>query len=102
MAKANLIKEGVDGILKQYAFEFATPTMRKKLCYEIGRYLNEEIIDRTTDEMVDNHTFNLTVKINDKEYPLMKYIDEIELIERKNKLLKIKRMIWLQKVKKYS
>jgi len=90
MSRTEHIKEDIENLVRQLAFELPTKENRKIMCDIIGNYLGEEIIDRTTDKMVDDGTYFFLVRIGNKEYPLISYIENIVTIDRKKKILKLK------------
>ena len=99
--KAQVMIKEIEGIVNEFQFSFPDKENRRIICHLISSYLEVEIIDRTTNEMMDNNgEHNFLVKVDDREYPLVQYIYSLEMIERKNKLLKIKKTIW-QKARDY-
>lgn len=101
--KASVMIKEIEELVNRFAFSFPDYETRKTICYLVSTYIEREIIDKTTDEMMmNNGEMSLFVKYNDKEYPLVQYIYNLEMVERKNKLLKIKKTLWQQKVGNYS
>lgn len=87
------VKDDIDELVQQFIFQIPTPDVRKHMCNIISQYLDVEIIDRTTDEMVHKGIYFFLVKVNDKEISLLKYVDNIVSVERKNKIIKIKQKL---------
>ena len=99
--KAQVMIKEIEDLVNHFQFSFPDEKNRRVICNIISSYLEVEIVDRTTNEMMDNNgEHNFLVKVDGQEFPLVKYIYNLEMIERKNKLLKIKRTIW-QKVRDY-
>lgn len=88
------IKEDINQIMLRYQFEFNTEKTRKEMCYVISRYLGKKILDETTPNMVDKNVFNFVIVLDNIKYPLAYYINNLEILERKLKIQKIKSKIW--------
>ena len=91
--KVHQIKKDIEIILQDYAFKLSNPEIRKSMCHTLSIYLEKEVVDETTDKMVDEGSLFFVVKADDKEYPLITYIEQLEIIERRNKILKIKKVL---------
>lgn len=95
--KISSIKDQIIELMRCYQFEFSSPENRKSMCHHISSYLEKEVIDKTTLEMAEKDIFVFNVKIGDKEYPLVTYLDYLEIIERRYKIQKIKSKLKYEK-----
>jgi hypothetical protein len=89
MENIDKIRNDINNILLNYQYEFNTPDIRLELASKIGQYLDREIVDRTTQQLVDNNTYNLAVKIEDKEYSIFQYLTHLKLIQSFELIFKI-------------
>ena len=86
---ADKIKQDIKEILNRYLFEVNTEKTRNQICNDLSVYLNRNVIDKTTPEMVQNQQFDFRVKVNGTYIKLDEYLSMIVLIERKEKIDKI-------------
>jgi hypothetical protein len=84
------IRENITEIFIRFQYEFNTPAVRKQMGNMIGQYLNRNIIDQTSAEMIDRGVYYFCVEINNRYYSLLEYIDNLIMIERRLKIEKIK------------
>ena len=80
----------IKSLLEVWRFEFSTPTNRQELCKKISDYIGRDVMDRTTHDMVDKQEFCFVINCCGKEYPLLEYARNSILLDRKDKLMKIK------------
>ena len=85
------IKDDIIKIFEMHLWEMNSRYSRQTLCNQISNYLHKEIIDKTTNKEMNNNIYNFIIMINNKEMPLMTYADNIISMDRRDKILNIKR-----------
>jgi len=83
------IRQDIKEILNRYLFEFNIEKTRNQICNDLSVYLNRNVIDKTTPQMVQNQQFDFRVKVNGTYIKLSEYLNIMILIERKEKINKI-------------
>lgn len=88
--RSEKIKNDINNILGRFFFEFNTEKARKQICYELSNYLNMDVVDKTTKEMIRYDQFDFRVKLGNNYYPLNDIIVHVERIEKLKKIIKWK------------
>lgn len=86
------IEDGINDILLRYLYELNNKQVRNSIRNDLSIYLQKEVIDRTTNEMVINNKFDFRVISKGNEWTLGYYLDNLDNlrnIERRRKILKI-------------
>lgn len=86
--KSEKIKSDINNILEKYFFEFNTDKTRNQICNELSNYLNMDVIDKTTNDMIRYYQFDFRVKIGNNYYPLNDTLIHIERIEKLKRIMK--------------
>jgi hypothetical protein len=93
----NSVREDIQYIFNLYVYELMSPKVTNQIANHLSMYFEKEVKDATTDEMRDRGELTFDVLHNDNIYNLYEYIIYLESIERRDKILKIKRNLWKKK-----
>jgi len=91
------VREDVYYIFNSYIYKTLSPEITNRLADELSMYFEKEVKDATTDEMRYKQQFTFDVLHNDNVYTIFEYITYLESVERRDKILKIKRNLWKKK-----
>ena len=82
------IKEQIKDLMLGYRFEFNTKEVRNQMANHISLLLDKEVVDKTTEQMLNYSSYYFVVKVDNNEYPLSKYLLHYERLKKIKKLQK--------------